>query len=204
MPRTYHVKMQPAADVKLAEKTPIDNTVWVHNYCPKCSAQLVYDTTRETFIVSLHCDEKNPLVRYHQFNDPVYTDSCLEWFCAFDPNEVNYINFEMNAGGALLAGFGHDRHDRTSISDLIPAEEIPTPKVERTEQSWSVTMEIGKSTLEKVYGHPLEFKSGMTLRGNFYKCGDETEIEHYVVWNLIEQEIPDYHVPPFFGNFVLC
>ena len=204
MSPTYFVKMQPAADVRSAEKTPIDKTVWLKDYCPPCSAQLVYDTSRETFIVSLSCQEANPLIRYHNFNDPVYTDSCLEWFCGFDPNDVRYINFEMNAGGALLAGFGADRHERISLHELVPMEEIPTVKAERTDKAWSVTLEIKKSTLEKVYGRPLSFQAGMTLRGNFYKCGDETEIEHYVMWSPIEQETPDYHVPKFFGNFVLC
>ena len=38
------------------------------------------------------------------------------------------------------------------------------------------------------------------VNANFYKCGDKTSIPHYVSWNKIETENPDFHRPEFFGE----
>jgi hypothetical protein len=35
---------------------------------------------------------------------------------------------------------------------------------------------------------------------NFYKCGDETAVTHYVTWNPVKTNNPDYHQPEFFGK----
>jgi hypothetical protein len=35
---------------------------------------------------------------------------------------------------------------------------------------------------------------------NFYKCGDETAVAHYVTWNPIKTVNPDYHRPEYFGK----
>ena len=41
------------------------------------------------------------------------------------------------------------------------------------------------------------------LLGNFYKCGDATEMPHYLSWNPIQTERPDFHRPEFFGELYL-
>jgi hypothetical protein len=38
--------------------------------------------------------------------------------------------------------------------------------------------------------------------GNFYKCGDMTNEPHFVTWNPVKTEKPDYHRPEFFGNLL--
>lgn len=42
-----------------------------------------------------------------------------------------------------------------------------------------------------------------SIKANFYKCGDETSVPHYVSWSPIEVENPDFHRPEFFGELVL-
>ena len=42
-------------------------------------------------------------------------------------------------------------------------------------------------------------ESGMQLRGNFYKCGNLTEQKHYLSWNAIESDTPNFHKPECFG-----
>ena len=37
------------------------------------------------------------------------------------------------------------------------------------------------------------------LEANFYKCGDETVTPHYLSWNLIQSDKPNFHLPEFFG-----
>jgi hypothetical protein len=41
------------------------------------------------------------------------------------------------------------------------------------------------------------------LLGNFYKCADATDQPHYVSWNPIKTEKPDFHRPEFFGEIYL-
>ncbi len=38
------------------------------------------------------------------------------------------------------------------------------------------------------------------LKANFYKCGDELQTPHFLSWNPIEIEKPDFHRPDFFGT----
>jgi hypothetical protein len=40
------------------------------------------------------------------------------------------------------------------------------------------------------------------IMGNFYKCGDDTSMKHYVSWNPILTETPDFHRPDFFGELL--
>ncbi|MBR1970023.1 MAG: hypothetical protein IKA17_06675 [Clostridia bacterium] len=41
------------------------------------------------------------------------------------------------------------------------------------------------------------------MYGNLYKCGEDTEKEHYVTYYPIVSEKLDFHRPEFFGEFVL-
>ncbi|HBE13359.1 MAG TPA: hypothetical protein DCY74_04220, partial [Clostridiales bacterium] len=129
--------------------------------------------------------------------------SCLEWFACFDPVDGRYVNFEMNSNGALLSAIGAERNNRVRLDELIRVEELPPVVADKTATKWSVTITVSKAILEKIYGHPLSFKSGFACKGNLYKCGDETPVEHYVMWNPVETKQPDYHVPAFFGDFIM-
>ena len=37
---------------------------------------------------------------------------------------------------------------------------------------------------------------------NFYKCGDKTEIQHYLAWAPLTSEKPDYHRRQDFAKIV--
>ena len=41
---------------------------------------------------------------------------------------------------------------------------------------------------------------GKEIRANFYKCGDELDKPHYLSWNPINLEKPNFHCPEFFGT----
>lgn len=42
--------------------------------------------------------------------------------------------------------------------------------------------------------------SNLSGSANFYKCGDATTEPHYLSWNSIETDNPDFHRPDFFGK----
>ena len=179
----------------------IDTYKWLDGYTPEAAAQLVY-VEGEKFILRMTCAEKNPLCRYHEYNEPVYTDSCLEFFCDW-LGDGRYINMEMNAGGTLLSCVGPDRHTRTPITDLSGGEIFPI-KGKVKDGQWQVTAEIPSSLLCKILSvESLPFESGYAFRGNFYKCGDETAVPHYGMWNPVETERADFHRPEYFGTLVI-
>lgn len=60
---------------------------------------------------------------------------------------------------------------------------------------WTLTVEIPFSIL-KIDSNQLPKQ----LKANFYKCGDGTSKPHYVSWNPIALEKPDFHRPEFFWN----
>ena len=51
----------------------------------------------------------------------------------------------------------------------------------------------------KTFGK-TQFSRGEVIKGNFYKCGDKTEIPHFGMWSPIDSEKPNFHQPQFFGE----
>ncbi|MBO5648355.1 MAG: hypothetical protein J6S76_00410 [Clostridia bacterium] len=183
------------------EAVEINECVWGDAYKPKCTAQVVF-VPGDAFYARLTCEEKNPRAVHGGFYSEVYKDSCLEMFAIWDDQSDRYVNVEMNSIGASLAAFGPDRYDRTPIDRIIghPFE----VQADRNENAWSVTVRIPLEDLCTLYGMSSDkFVPGYVIRGNFYKCGDDCEIAHYIMWNPVETENPDYHRPEFFGKMVI-
>ena len=171
---------------------------------PETRGQVVY-LPGEGLEVSLRCRERNPRAVCTKPNDPVHTDSCLEAFfnCFPDLPVYGYIALEMNAIGACHCSFGTGRHTRSSIVDLGQAH--PVVRIERIEQEdggwWRATCLLSRELLEGLYGRDCSFPPGHRMRGNFYKCGDQTEFPHWGSWAPVKQV--DFHVPDEFGDFIV-
>lgn len=65
------------------------------------------------------------------------------------------------------------------------------------EVTWEVALVIPYTAFFK---HQLTSLDGRTIKANFYKCGDELQTPHFLSWNPIEIEKPDFHRPDFFGT----
>ena len=179
----------------------IDNFFWLEGHTPATAAKLVY-VEGFGFLLRMTCAERDPKAVYTAYNEPVYTDSCMEFFCDW-LGDGRYINMEMNANGTLLSCIGPDRHARTPIADLSDGE-IFVVKGEIEPASWNVTAYIPTALLCRILGvDSIPFGKGYTFRGNFYKCGDETPIPHYGMWNPVGTEKPDFHRPEYFGTLVI-
>ena len=179
----------------------IDTYKWLDGYTPEAAAQLVY-VEGECFILRMTCAEREPKAVYRNYNEPVYTDSCMEFFCDW-LGDGRYVNMEMNSLGTLLSCIGPDRHARTPVADLSDGEIFPV-KGEVCEGHWQVTAKIPTALLCKILGvDAIPFDKGYTFRGNFYKCGDETAIPHYGMWNPVCTEKADFHRPEYFGTLVI-
>ena len=43
----------------------------------------------------------------------------------------------------------------------------------------------------------------VSVRANFYKCGDKTAHPHFLSWNPVVSSKPDFHRPECFGELIL-
>jgi hypothetical protein len=149
--------------------------------------------------------EKRVRIQYLEFQDPVWKDSCVEFFIdPFPEKERGYINIETNAAGAMLIAFGPDRETRTPIPrEDLPGLEIATSVQGRIEGEhgadyWTLSYRLPLGLFEKYYGSVVT--PGRQARANFYKCGDEIDPPHFGAWNPVLVAEPDFHRPEFFGR----
>lgn len=185
----------------------IHNCLWdKFGYAPVSMGQFCY--TDEALYVKLTSYETEITGRYTQMNDPVYTDSCLEFFIS--PNydtDKRYMNFETNCLGALLLGLGTTNENREDLTVDFKKEFGLTSTVslknikDYQENHWSVCYHIPFSFLEKYFG-PIHITSGKKIAANVFKCGDETKYEHYMSWNKVDNEVPNFHLSEFFGEMI--
>ncbi len=206
-PNIYRIKTLPAdTDVAIINWSRVSVAEvncfrWLTGHTPETRAQMVY-IQDYGFVLRMECAESEPRATYRQYMDPVYTDSCLEFFADW-LSDGRYINMEMNANGALLSCIGKDRHGRTPIVELTEGDIFPVAP-RRDGDRWSVLCMIPTDLLATVLGvETLDIQSGFTFRGNFYKCGDNTDIPHYGMWNPVGTEKPDFHRPEYFGTFLV-
>jgi len=173
---------------------------------PKVVIALSY--TEEELQVSFRVYEENPLVRYTRQNDPVFRDSCVEFFVQPAPDtDARYLNLELNAAGTLKIGLGEGRHDRIYLEQgEHPPLHIQT-EINRTDETtgslfWSACLRIPTEWLSTLFPS-FTPSTGFRMRGNFYKCGDETASPHYGSWSKVTSEVPDFHRSEDFGLLIL-
>jgi len=146
------------------------------------------------FALLMHTVERHLRAEIVKENGMVCTDSCMEFFFKPDNHDVNYLNFECNPRGVMYLSIGAGRHGRTLLDD----REIFHIESRAVEGDWSLKLFIPDSFILSHFA-----KISSVCRGNFYKCGDLTDHEHYAAWNEVEVPQPDFHVPDFFGYIEL-
>ena len=157
--------------------------------------------------IFIHYDvwETEILARYSNHNDPVHKDSCLEFFIAFE-GEQNYYNFEFNFLGTCHAAYGPDRHNRQLQSpETIQQIQVQTHINRAIKEglppiNWQLML---KFPLEVFPFTKMEKLEGRKATANFYKCGDDLSTPHFIAWNPIQSETPDFHLKSFFGDVEL-
>jgi len=196
----------PQAPWSALTPLPVDRYLWLDNgYRPAVETRLGW--TPDFLYVRFRVAEKRVRVRYTAFQDPVYKDSCVEFFVdAFPEKRLGYLNFETNAAGTLLAAFGPDRSRRRplwpeELAGFETAASIRGPvDGEYGAEAWTLEYRIPLDLFRRIYGDDI--RTGHRARANFYKCGDETEVPHYGAWSPVGTPAPDFHRPEFFGELV--
>lgn len=181
--------------VKAAE---LENMQWLDAPHIHAAAQACYN--ENALHVRLQATEKDILCRFNGDTDEVCMDSCLEFF--FSPTaDGRYFNIESNPNGALYVGIGYDRYRHIRLYDPQLRQQLQVqPFV--TSDGWGVEMAIPASFIQLLYPG-FAFAPGMQMGANFYKCGEDTKIPHYLSWNKVDVKEPDFHLPEFFGKLIL-
>ena len=149
------------------------------------------------------------------FQAEVHKDSCVELFVR--PGGIGgYLNFEMNAGGSLLASFIEDwartpkgfRRCRSLDSKwderILRFHNLPDridPEITRP-TDWNIQYTSPWVLFAEVTGHGQPGVDEMWT-GNFYKCGDETSHPHWAAWSPIGEAL-NFHAPECFGRLVFA
>lgn len=139
---------------------------------------------------------------YTQDQEPVFKDSCVEFFCMKE-NAEKYLNFEFNCIGTCSSSRRKSRNEevvRLTDEELKSIERYSTLGKRAFKEmegmfEWELTVKI-PFTLMDLDGENLPEK----ILANFNKCADDTDSVHYVSWSPIFTAMPDFHRPDFFGE----
>lgn len=181
-------------------KLPISNNNWNIESDVSANFSLAHD--ENNIILKFTVRESNIKARYTNFNEPVWNDSCVEFFISF--NKENYYNFEFNCIGNALGGHGSGKTNRVAIEETLlknikikPSLGFNKIEIINRPTDWTLEVIIPKET----FCHDkIDSFVGMKANGNFYKCGDEQVKPHFLSWTPILSEQPNFHLPEFFGE----
>ena len=170
-------------------------------YSPQAKFRIGY--TNNAIIIQYQIEEEVIKAQYHIHNDPIWEDSCVEFFISFD-NRENYYNFEFNPIGAGLIGYGpkvKTERARLTAQQINQVEVFSCIERSHLGSKWSLIQYI---PLETFVHHDItdSFLKETAIFANFYKCGDHLPRPHFLSWNKIDHPTPNFHLPEFFGELL--
>lgn len=182
----------------------INQAPWgITGHQPEASFSMAYGS--EGIYLKYTVSEEHLQARYKNINDPVYKDSCVEFFISFDDSGA-YYNLEFNHLGVAMGGYGPGKDGRA----IIPAAYLQKIKIfalaepkdpETGLHHWAITLLLPFDIF--IYNKLTGLK-GLTCRANFYKCGDELPQPHFLSWVPMTHPEPEFHLPQFFGTLVFA
>ncbi len=199
----------------LGAETHIDSLNWpeLYPYKPNTAIRLAY--TNDYLFVKWHVQGKNLKAVHTEDLQRVSADSCVEFFCQM-PNDDHYFNFEFNCIGTSTASYRLGRAEDVvrltpeEFSQILRYSSLPHEPFEEKEGdfSWTLLVAIPFSLLQRKNNQAQlpnlqTSKLPNLIKANFYKCADLTATKHYVSWNPIPTDKPDFHCPQYFGELHL-
>jgi len=177
----------------------IDTVNWVnYPYCPEVSFRIAHND--ESILLNYRVNESDIKAVCNQDNGKVWEDSCVEFFISF--TEDSYYNIECNCIGKILIGKGAGRNGRVHLpEDLLKKVDrwssLGYLPIENRSGDWEVSLIIPKEIFYPEMTHAF---TKVKAKGNFYKCGDCLQTPHFLSWNPIRWDTPNFHLPEFFGE----
>lgn len=168
-------------------------------YKTSCQVDFSIAGSSDCLLVKYYVSEDSFRVVSREINSAVHKDNCVELFIAFE-DDKSYYNIEFNCLGIGKMAYGKGRLGRSFVPPEI-VNQIGTHTQLKTLLEGGVYWEILMSIPLKVfYFHSLASLKGGQARANFYKCGDDLPVPHYLSWNKVRTLSPDFHSPEYFGK----
>ncbi|WP_276346279.1 carbohydrate-binding family 9-like protein [Daejeonella sp. JGW-45] len=195
------------AQWKKVKEIPIENFMGqIPAFQPRVVAKMMYDSRNIYMIYKV--EDRHVRIQNTKFNSPVSTDACVEFFFAPDKDwPLRYFNIEINAGGTALMAY-HKDGKRTNVTeaDFNVAEVAHTlPKKLDQEISepvtWFLEFKMPLSLLAK-YGNYTQPEKGVKWKANFYKTSSRSTNPHYITWSVVQNPVPQFHLPQYFGTLM--
>ena len=189
-------------DAEGVQFVAIDTNDWSADfpYTPKAEFRIAH--TGKSIVINYRVEE-DTVRAVAADNGNVWEDSCCEFF-SIPAGDGVYYNIECNCAGQMLIGCGKERENRERATQEVldtvkrwstlgrePFEEKDAPR------QWQMVLIVPVTAF---YNHHVSDLSGITIRANFYKCGDKLRKVHFLSWNPISLPKPDFHCPDFFGE----
>lgn len=169
-------------------------------YAPRVRFAAGHDGER--LLLRFEVEEACTAAKVTEDNGPVWTDSAVEFFISFD--ETGYYNFEFNCIGRALLGFRKTKPDVRHADGRIMGLIVRRPSLggepfgeRRGDNRWTLEAEIPAAAF---FAHDFGTLDGLRARANVYKCGDDLSQPHFLSWQPIGTEKPNFHVPEYFGE----
>lgn len=197
-----------SAAIKLLDEqqvafTDVTNANWSADYPYKPAFSFRMAHTSQSLIIEYHVREASIASVAGRDNGRVWEDSCCEFFSQL-PGDDFYYNMECNCTGRLLIGCGPVREDRqlaaASVLNKVQRwSSLGSDDIALVEGdfSWNMVLIIPKDAW---FQSNVQSFDGMKMKANIYKCGDKLSQPHFLSWNKIDIETPDFHRPDFFGE----
>lgn len=211
--------IEAALDAAQVGYCSIDSAAWPernNGYSPEVKFRMA--RSKQALIIEYAVREEDLLAEYGEDNEcKPFKDSCCEFF--FSPTcDDCYYNLELNCIGK--GTFAYRRGGRKGPK-IAYGEEIMS-KIARFstlgDQAFGLRQSNGGAPFEwrlcvlipfecftetpLELGGGSENGAGVSMRANFYKCGDSMPKPHFLTWNRIEGEKPDFHRPDCFGELL--
>lgn len=178
----------------------------VPSFHPNVHVKMMYD--KYNIYVIFRVNDRFVRSIIEEYNGPVSTDACVEFFFSPDINlPERYFNLEINAGGTPLMSYhiyGQKEYQKVSVEDFKKIEiahSLPrrVDKEIATPITWIIEYKLPVSILEK-YGSVIHPGAGKIWYANFYKTSSKGSNPHYITWSQVDNLEPNFHLPQFFGE----
>jgi hypothetical protein len=174
-------------------------------YAPKVEVKIAH--TPSHLLLHYRVQEKSIRANYTEGNQPVWTDSCVEFFMSPDGKKT-YYNFEFNCIGTPLLRYNTKPHEGPRATPELLATILtksslgnqPLP-LQQGNFTWELLVAIPYTCF---FAHRIQGLQGQSVFANCYKCGDELPEPHYLSLFPIHTPKPNFHTPEFFGELHFC
>lgn len=177
------------------------NWVEQYPYKPEVSFKIAHNGSH--IFLQFFVEENEILANTKEDNGPVWTDSCVEFFISFG-DSLSYYNLESSCVGKVLLGYRSKKADAVHAQPQILQSIQRYPSLGKAnfckkegDFKWNLLLVIPVSAF---WMSDLKNLSGVKAKANFYKCGDNLSTPHFVSWNPIKYQKPNFHLIEYFGS----